>query len=79
MDNNGKDMRSKRTKDINICYLFITDRVKKGEVSVVWCHTEYMIGDYMTKPLQGNMFRKFIYQIMGVILDSDTDPVKVTV
>jgi hypothetical protein len=37
LDKNGKASRSKRTKDINILYLFITDRVYKEEVSVVWC------------------------------------------
>ena len=36
---------------INIWYLFITNRVKKGKVLVIWCPTEDMIGDYMKKPL----------------------------
>jgi hypothetical protein len=35
-------------------------------VSIVWCPTGDMIGDYMTKPLQGALFRKFRDQIMGV-------------
>ena len=35
-----------------------------------------MIGDYITKPLQGDMFRKFRYQIMGVILNADPGPGK---
>ena len=30
MENNGKASRRKRAKHINICYLFITNRVKKG-------------------------------------------------
>ena len=33
---NGKASSGKRTKYINIRYFFITDRVKKGDVSVVW-------------------------------------------
>jgi hypothetical protein len=43
----------KRKKHINIRYFFITDRVSKEEVSVVWCRTGDMIGYYATKPLQG--------------------------
>jgi hypothetical protein len=43
---NGKASSSKRTKHINIWYFFITNRVKKEEVSVVWCPTGDMIGDY---------------------------------
>ena len=65
------------TKHIYIWYLFITDRVDNGEVSVVWCPTGDMIGDYMAKPLQGDMFRKFRDQITGVILAADTSPGKV--
>jgi hypothetical protein len=53
LENNGKALNSKRTKHINIRYLFITDRVKKEEVSVFWCPTGDMIEDYATKPLQG--------------------------
>jgi hypothetical protein len=49
----GKASSSKRTKHINIRCFFITNRVSKEEVSVVWCPTGDMIGDYATKPLQG--------------------------
>jgi hypothetical protein len=66
LEKNGKASSSKRTKHINIWYFFITDRVSKEEVSVVWCPTGDMIGDYATKPLQGALFRKFRDQIMGV-------------
>jgi hypothetical protein len=53
LEKNGKDSSIKRTKHINIWYFFITDRVRKEEVTVVWCPTGDMIGDYATKPLQG--------------------------
>jgi hypothetical protein len=36
LEKNGKALSSKRKKHINIRYFFITDRVKKEEVSVVW-------------------------------------------
>ena len=36
-----------------------TDRIAKKEISVTWCPTADMVGDYMTKPLQGATFRKF--------------------
>ena len=79
LQNNGKALSSKITKHINIRYLFVTSRVKSGKVSVVWCPTEYLIGNYMTKPLQGAMFRKLIDQIKGVIPAADPVPVKVKV
>jgi hypothetical protein len=66
LEKNGKDSSSKLTKHINIRYLFITDCVKNEEVSVVWCPTGDMIGDFTTKPLQGDLFRKFRDHTMGV-------------
>ena len=33
-----------------------TDRISKKEVSVSWCPTEDMTGDFWTKPLQGAGF-----------------------
>jgi hypothetical protein len=76
LEKNGKASSSKSTKHINIRYLFITDRVRKEEVSVVWCPTGDMIGDYTTKPLQGALFRKFRDQIMGVTPGRDPGPGK---
>ena len=76
LEKNGKSSSSKRTKHINIRYFFITNRVAQGDVSLVCCPTGDMIGDFMTKPLQGALFLKFIDQIMGVILDQDPGPGK---
>jgi hypothetical protein len=76
LENNGKASSSKRTKHINIRYLFITDRVRKVEVSVVWCPMGGMIGDYATKSLQGALFRKFRDQIMRVSPARDPGPGK---
>jgi hypothetical protein len=74
MEKNGKASSSKRTKHINVRYFFITDRIQKGEVSVAWCPTGDMIGDFMTKPLQGALFKKFRDQIMGVIPAQEPGP-----
>jgi hypothetical protein len=76
LETNGKASSSKRTKHINIRYFFITDRVKKNELSVVWCPTGNMIGDYATKPLQGAVFKKFRDLIMGVVPVKDPEPIK---
>ncbi len=67
LERNGKASSSKRTKHINVRYFFITDRISKGEVRVEWCPTNEMIADFMTKPLQGSMFKNFRDVIMGAI------------
>ena len=76
LEENGKASSSKRTKHINVRYFFITDRVQQGDVSIEWCPTGDMTGDYMTKPLQGALFRKFRDQIMGVVPARDPGPGK---
>ena len=74
MEKNGKAPSRNQTKHINTQYIFITNRVKKSEVSVVWCPAGDMLRDYMTKPLQGDMFRKFRDKIMGFIPAADPVP-----
>jgi hypothetical protein len=76
LEKNGKALSSKHTKHVNIWYFFITNRVDKGNVSLVWCLTGDMIGDFMTKPLQGALFLKFRDQIMGVVPAQDPGPGK---
>ena len=62
---NGKKSAGKRSRALNIRYFFLTDQVEKGHLQIEYCPTEDMIGDYMTKPLQGEKFKKFRKSIMG--------------
>jgi len=39
------------TKHINIQYHFIQDVIKKGSISLIYCSTEDMTADTLTKPL----------------------------
>ena len=50
---------------MNIRYFFMTDQIEKGNVQVEYCPTDAMIGDYMTKPLQGKKFQEFRKMILG--------------
>ena len=79
LEDNGKASIRKRTNQINLWYSFITNRVNNGEVSVVWHPKGNMIGEYTTKPIQGDMFRKLRDQIIGVILSTYPGQVKVKV
>ena len=56
---------TKRSRAINIRYFFLTDQVEKGNMSIEYCPTDMMWADYMTKPLQGEKFRKFRDDILG--------------
>ena len=65
LEMNGKKSSGKRTRAINIRYFFITDQVEKGNVSIEYCPTDEMTGDFHTKPLQGEKFRGFRNNVLG--------------
>ena len=43
----------------------MTDQIEKGNVSVEWCPTDKMVGDFMTKPHQGTQFKEFRDKVLG--------------
>ena len=65
LETNGRSSAGKRSRAINIRYYFVTDQVELGNVQVEYMPTDDMWGDYMTKPLQGEKFRKFRALILG--------------
>ena len=64
-ETNGKKSSGKRTRALNIRYFFLTDQVEKGNLTIEYCPTDDMVGDFHTKPLQGEKFRKFRNEILG--------------
>jgi hypothetical protein len=57
---------SARTRHIGIRYFFVKDRVDSKEVEIVYKATGEMRADIMTKPLQGELFRKMRAALMGM-------------
>ena len=58
---------TKCTKYISVHYFYITNQLKKGEVSeVVYKSTEDMASDYLTKALQDKLFIKHRKTLMGL-------------
>jgi len=56
---------SEKTRHISIRYFFVTDRIKSGEIKLQHMGTEDMIADILTKPLQGELFRKLRDLLLG--------------
>ena len=69
LENNGRQLSSKRTRQINIRYYLITDRITKQEASVEFCPTLENIGDYFKKAIQGSKFHCFRNIILGIHKD----------
>ena len=66
LEQNGRRSSTKNTRHIEIRYFFITDNIKRNKVSVKYCPTDDLIGDYFTKPVQGSKFRRFRRFIMRI-------------
>ena len=47
-----------RTKHIDICHHFVRERVVSNEIRVIYCRTEDMVADIMTKGLPKPTFEK---------------------
>lgn len=66
LEKNGKGSRRERTLHINIQYFFTTDLVRANELSVKYCTTDDMLGEFFTKPLQGSQFKRLRDAVLNI-------------
>ena len=52
-----------RTKHVDISYHATRDHVRRGKIKLVYCNTNEMIADGLTKPLTGKKFKTFAEQL----------------
>ena len=65
MCNKGREVLSKRTRAMDVRYFAIKDNIQKGFLKVMHVGTSEMLGDFFTKPLQGEKFLGFRNLILG--------------
>ena len=58
LEKNGRISSSKRTKHIKAEYFLIKDYYNSGEIDLRNCPTDVMWANILTKPLQGQKFKK---------------------
>ena len=66
LEKNGCTSVSKRTRAVNVRHFQIKDYTDEKQLEIKCCRTDDMIGDYVTKRLQGYEFSKFRKAIMGM-------------
>jgi hypothetical protein len=64
-EKNGRKSCGPKSRHIDIRYFFIQNRIDLASIDVQYCPTEQILADFFTKPLQGNIFRKFREVILG--------------
>ena len=65
MEVNGRNSCTGNSRHVDIRFFFVYDRMKSGDIKVVYCPTDKMVADFFTKPLQGGIFKKFRDSVMG--------------
>ena len=65
LEKNGRMSRGRNSRHIDIRYFIAKDRVASEGLDIVHCPTEPMLADFLTKPLQGSLFRKFKAVLLG--------------
>ena len=58
---------SERTRHVNVRYFFIKDRISAGEIKITYLPTTEMAADLLTKPLQGELFRKLRAKLLNCL------------
>ena len=65
LEKNGRTSAGPKSRHIHIRYFWLKDRLKSENISVRHCPTLQMLADFFTKPLQGNLFRRFRDVVLG--------------
>ena len=62
---NGKTSAGRRSRHIDIRYFWVADRLTSHGIKVRYCNTAVMLADFLSKPLQGRVFRLFRAVLLG--------------
>ena len=63
---NAGHSTSKRTRHINVKYFYLKDRIDNNEIKIEHVASTEMLADILTKPLHGELFRKFRSMLRNV-------------
>ena len=61
----GRNSCTGNSRHVHIRYFVVKDRIDKKEVKAEYCPYLQMLADFLTKPLQGQLFPKFKEVLMG--------------
>ena len=67
LEKNGRRSTGIKSKHINIRFFWVKDCADREDINIIYCSTYRMLTDFLTKPLQGKLFRIFWDVIMGIL------------
>src|SRR4051812_16050477 len=66
LKSNGRKSARKWLHHLNIHFFFIADQKEKQKISIQFCPTNKIIGNFLTKPLHRKKFKDFCQTIMNL-------------
>ena len=66
LEQNGILSSTQTTKHLNSRYFYVLNRVDSKKIAIIWCPTNKVVADYLTKPLTGEKFHLFRLKIMNI-------------
>ena len=79
MENNGSNSCTGNSRNINIRYFFVRDRLYKGKVKIEYCPTQMMLADYLQNRSRERCTKCFRDIIMGYKPISSLKPIPVSI
>ena len=58
---------SDRSRHIHIRYFYVKDNILRGDIKLMYQESQDIVADILTKPLQGELFRKLRGRLLGSI------------
>jgi hypothetical protein len=55
----------KRAKHIKVRFFWLKDLLGQGMLELIYTHTDELVADILTKPLQGDLFKKMRCQLLN--------------
>lgn len=75
LEKNGRRSAGIKSRHINIRIFWVKDCADREDIHIINCPTYRMLADFLTKPLQGKLFKIFRDVIMGILHVSVLDEI----
>jgi len=60
--------KRRRTRHLHVRYHFIKERIKLGEIVLIYCPTDEMVADLLTKQIPKKVFQKLRNILLNIVL-----------
>ena len=75
LEKNGRRSAGIKSRNINIRFFWVKDCADRQDIHIIYCPTYRILADFLTKPLQGKLYKIFRDAIMKILHVSVLDEI----